>query len=243
MKNKTFLGLFLLILMLMSAAAAGAADSYSFELSEGYSFSEENEHWSIEISMPKVSGMADKEEQEALNEYILSKKDKMLEEYRELTASAEQSIKDGSDPHFSYQYSWNAVTDNDDYFVFRIEWFFASASAATLSEYFNLDKKTGRLLDFDEDAVTTPEEMAYIREEILAQMEAANEESRREYGAGLFRTEDGSLDNALGQAGNRNHWYYNGDNDLVITFDKYEIAPGVMGSPEFVIPHMSPAAG
>ena len=51
----------------------------------------------------------------------------------------------------------------------------------------------------------------------------------------MFWTEDDSLDISLGQVRYLNHWYYNQDGDLVITFDKYEIAPGAMGSPEFVI--------
>ena len=120
--------------------------------------------------------------------------------------------------------------------VFRTVWFLAAGSSSTLTEYWNLDKQTGKLLDFDEDAVTSLEQMASIREQIFSKMQEINES-----GEGMFWTEDDSLDISLGQVRYLNHWYYNEDGDLVIAFDKYEIAPGAMGNPEFVI-SVEPAA-
>ena len=38
------------------------------------------------------------------------------------------------------------------------------------------------------------------------------------------------------------HWYINNDGDLVIVFDKYEIAPGAQGESEFVIAAAAAAA-
>lgn len=221
--------------MIVLAGAVYADDSYTFELKEAYSFSEENENWSIKISLPEVSGMADEAEQIALNTYIMFKKDMMLEDYQENVVFAEQGKEQGYDPHFGYEYTWDVVTDSEDYFVFRISWFFAAGSSETRNEYFNLDKKTGRFLDFDEDAVTSPEKYSYVRDQIFAQMQAANEESRKEYGADTYWTEDDSLDVALRMTGYMNHWYYNQDGELVITFDKYDIAPGAIGCPEFIV--------
>lgn len=242
MKHRSFYLLLMAVLTFGLVCAASAQETYTFELSEAFSFREENDHWSIEISLPKVSGMADEDEQARLNDYILSKKDIMLEDYNQNVVFGEKGIEEGYDPHFMYQYYWDTVTDSDDYFVFRISWYFGAGSSTTLNEYFNLDKKTGKLLVFSEDAVTTPEQMAAVRAQILEQMEAANAESIKEYGAGLFWTEDDSLDISLGQVSYLNHWYYNADGDLVITFDKYEIAPGAAGSPEFVVhPEQVPA--
>lgn len=45
--------------------------------------------------------------------------------------------------------------------------------------------------------------------------------------------------NALGydvvEINDKHNYYFNDNGDLVISFDKYEIAPGYMGLPEFVI--------
>ncbi len=235
MKIKFLILTILAVSILTAAGALFAEDSFSFELTEAFSFSEKTDNWSIEISLPKISGMPSEIEQDELNAYILSKKDAMLEDYEQNVVFGKQGLEEGYDPHFNYQYTWDVVTDNDDYFVFRISWFFGAGSSTTLNEYFNLDKKTGKLLDFDEDAVTSLEEMVHVYESIRAQMDAANEESQKEYGANIFWTEDDSLDIALGNVRYLNHWYYDQDGNLVIAFDKYEVAPGAMGSPEFVI--------
>ena len=235
MKIKLLFLLVFAVLMINAAGTVFAEDSFTFELTEAFNYSEKTDNWSIEISLPQVSGMASEIEQEELNAYILSKKDAMLEDYQENVVFGEQALAEGNTPHFNYQYYWDVVTDNDNYFVFRISWFFGAGSSTTLNEYFNLDKKTGKLLDFDEDAVTSQEELLHVYESIRAQMDAANEENRKEYGVDLFWTEDDSLDIALGNVEYLNHWYYNQDDELVITFDKYEVAPGAVGCPEFVI--------
>ena len=230
MKNKFFTALMLAILSLVLFTTVSAETPYTFELTEAYAFMEKTDNWSIEISTPRISGMPDEEAQADLNAYLLSKKDEMLEDYRQNVTFGEQSVAEGYEPHFMYQYTWDVVTDSDDYFVFRISWFFAGGSSTTLNEYFNLDKRTGRLLDFDEDAVTDLAAMTHVYEVIYAQMKEINDS-----GEGMFWLEGDTLDIALGNVRYLNHWYYNQDGDLVINFDKYEVAPGAMGSPEFVI--------
>ncbi len=234
MRNKLFFTILLALTSLFFFSAVSADGPYTFELAEVFAFTEKTDNWSVEISMPGISGMPDEEAQADLNNYILSKKDAMLEEYYQNVAFGEQSIAEGNEPHFMYQYTWDIVTDSDDYFVFKISWFFAGGSSTTLNEYFNLDKKTGRLLDFDEDAVTSLEEMTHVYEVIYAAMKEINDS-----GEGMFWLDDDNLDIALGNVRYLNHWYYNQDGDLVINFDKYEVAPGAMGSPEFVIPAAS----
>lgn len=222
-----------LVLILLAAAITGIAsaeDLYHFELTEAFNFSEETDNWFIRISVPQISGMADEEAQADLNAHFLAVKDEMLEEYKLNTDSAQQSIAEGNEPHFGYQYGYDIVTDTDQFFVFRTSWYFAAGSSTTLNEYFNLDKQTGELLSFDKHIVTSPEAMASIHDQIYEEMKAINES-----GEGMFWLEDDSLDVALGQTGNLNHWYFNENGELVITFDKYEVAPGAMGSPEFVV--------
>ena len=218
------------VLTIITTTAAMAEEPYSFELTEAYHFTEKTDNWSIDISVPRISGMADEEEQAKLNEHFLTMKDSIRKGYEQDVEYAEQSPDEGNQPHFSYQYYWNMITDSDDYLVFRTSYFMAAGSSSTENEYWNLDKKTGKLLDFDKDAVTSPEQMAAIRKQIYSEMKASVES-----GEGMYWIEDDTLDVQLEKVGELNHWYYNSDGDLVITFDKYEIAPGAMGSQEFVI--------
>ena len=132
--------------------------------------------------------------------------------------------------HFLYELLWDVVTDSEDYFVFRLSCLYVSASATTMNEYFNLDKHTGRLLKFEEDAVTSPEQMTAIYDQIYAQMKEVNDS-----GEGMFWLEDEYLELALGNVPYLNHWYYNKDGNLVICFDGAEVAPASRGTVYFVI--------
>ncbi len=228
MKQRIALGLIFLVLVTVLTGTA-VADLYNFELSEAFNYAEATDNWSIDISVPALSGMADTAAQTNLNAYLLTIKDEMMADYEKNVASAEQSIAEGNEPHFSYQYSYDIVTDTETYFVFRISEFYAFGSSTTLNQYFTLDKNSGKLLNFDQDVVTSSEQLDNVRGQILAQMEAL-----MNAGEGIFFFDD-SLDTAMSKISELNHWYFNSDGNLVITFDKYDIGPGVMGCPEFEI--------
>ena len=225
MKTRSFIVLTSLILALTLVSVVFADEAYTFEVTEGFSFKEESGNVSVDISVPHVSGMADENDEIQLNAHFLEKKDEIMAEY-ERTVGME---KDGDGPHVEYKYSWDVITDNDDHFVIWTTYFFAAGSAGEQNEFFNLDKKTGKLLDFDEDAVTSLEEMAKVREQIFTSM------SNAKLAGADFWTEGDALDVQLGQVRYLNHWYFNKDGKLVICFDEAEIAPASMGTRYFVI--------
>ena len=51
----------------------------------------------------------------------------------------------------------------------------------------------------------------------------------------IYWTEDSVIGKDLRSVSPDHNFYWNKDGDLVIPFDKYEIAPGYMGTPEFTI--------
>jgi len=229
MKTRSFTVLTVLILALTLVSAAFADEVYTFEVTEGFSFTEETDISSIEISLPRVSGMADENDEILLNAHFLAKKNEIISDYEQNVEMAKANYPDGNGPHFEYKYSWDIVTDDDDHFVIWTTYSFASGSAGEQNEFFNLDKKTGKLLDFDEDAVTSLEAIAKIREQIFQSMSNAN------LAGADFWTEGDALDVQLGQVRYLNHWYYNKNGDLVICFDGAEIAPASRGTVYFVI--------
>ncbi len=230
MKTKLFIVLTALVLMIALVSAVSADDAYTFSVTEGFSFTEETDIASIDISVPHVSGMADENDQILLNAHFLAKKDEILSDYETNTVMAKANYPDGDGPHFEYKYSWEVITDDDDHFVIWTTYFFAAGSAGEQNEFFNLDKKTGKLLDFDKDAVTSLEQIAKIREQIYQSMSNANAAGRAD-----FWTEGDALDVQLGQVRYLNHWYYNKNGNLVICFDAAEVAPASMGTVYFVI--------
>lgn len=229
MKTKWFAGLIVTVLAVLLSSTVLVDADYEFGLTEGFAFREQTEIASIDVSVPRISGMADENDQILLNAHFLEKKNEILADYERNTEMAEANYPDGDGPHFEYKYSWEVITDDEDHFVIWTTYFFAAGSAGTQNEFFNLDKKTGKLLDFDRDAVTSLEKMVKIREQIYQSMTNAN-------AAGAdFWTEGDALDVQLGQVRYLNHWYYNKNGDLVIAFDEAEVAPASRGTVYFVI--------
>ena len=56
-----------------------------------------------------------------------------------------------------------------------------------------------------------------------------------EEGGMFFLAEDGEID-GFDKISENQKFYINNDGKIVICFDKYEIAAGAQGSPEFVLP-------
>ncbi len=229
MKTKLFIVLTALVLTAALFSAVSADEAYTFEVTDGFTFTEETDISSIDISVPRVSGLADENDEILLNAHFLAKKDEIMADYEANAEMAKANYPDGNGPHFEYKYSWEVITDDDEHFVIWTRYFFAAGSAGEKNEFFNLDKKTGKLLDFDEDAVTSLEQMAKIREFIFQSMSNANASGRAD-----FWTEGDALDVQLGQVRYLNHWYYNKDGNLVICFDAAEIAPASRGTVYFV---------
>lgn len=229
MKNRFFFVFAAMLLAIGLTAVVSAQDGFTFDVTEGFSFSEETEIASIDISVPHVSGMVDENDEILLNAHFLEKKNEIIADYEQNVEMAKANYPDGNGPHFDYKYSWDVITDDDDHFVIWTKYFFAAGSGGEQNEFFNLDKKTGKLLDFDKDAVTSLEQMAKIREQIFQSM------SNAKLAGADFWTEGNALDVSLGQVRYLNHWYYNKNGDLVICFDGAEIAPASRGTVYFVI--------
>ena len=129
MKTKMFVGLLMSIALILLAGNVFAEEAYTFELTEGFSFAEETDISSIEISVPLVSGMADENDQILLNAHFLEKKDEIMAEYNRNIEMAKANYPEGNGPQFEYNYSWDVITDDDDLFVIWTKYFFAAGSA------------------------------------------------------------------------------------------------------------------
>ncbi len=237
MNKKSFIVLMIFILAAVFCGAAYAEGPYTFELTEANTYSDEGGDWYLKVSVPQISGMADEEEQKELNDFFADSTAGMIDEYKRDVEYAKASREEGNTPHFGYEYFFDVVTDTDEYFVFRTTFLTIAGSSMSINEYYTLSKISGELVDFD-DVVTSEEEMLAIRDYIFSEMSRMNES-----GEGIYWLEDDALDNSLGMVEYTKHWYINAYGNLVITFDKYEIAPGAMGTSEFVISRETAAAG
>lgn len=227
MRKKLLFVFVLLILTIAFTGIVNADDTYSFDLTEADHVEEHTDNWYVDVSVPQISGMADKDLENDFNAYFLAWRDYVVEGYKQ---DSEQFLADfDSDdmPHFGYEYNWKTVTDSADYLVFNTWLFYAAGSSMTENEYWTLNKHTGKLAELDEfaDSVRLEE----IHDMILAAMIKENEKQE------VFWTDEDNFDAEFALIQMKNHWFVSDKGNLVITFDKYDIAPGAYGEIQFEI--------
>lgn len=119
----------------------------------------------------------------------------------------------------------------EQWFTLKLRVSLATGSGNTYYEYYHVDRRTGKIVKledlFDGDAYR-PVIEENIREQMRRQME---EDENVAY---FIKMESFGKD--FVEVDEDHNFYFNAQGELVIPFDKYEIAPGSMGCPEFTIP-------
>jgi len=113
---------------------------------------------------------------------------------------------------------------NDNRISFAVHYFEAMASSFTKTYYYTIDLKEDRLLTLEDLLGSNYEDK--INEQISDKIEKELEESPAKY----FQDEMGFKGISEDQS-----FYINDNNQIVVVFNKYEIAPGSSGEPEFII--------
>ena len=203
-------------------------EKYSFDLYVGDTIEDADVNWYLKINVPVVAGLADKQTEEAMNAHFAEVASGIQKEYELAVASAEENMVGEDGPHFGYEYGYEILADSDDYFVFKTVAFFAAGSSMTSSEFWTLDKNTGMPVRWED--VVPEDQLQKVYDQILDEMNAANKAN-----SGMYFTDGDTLYAAFGNVPAYHHWYLNADGELVIAFDKYEVAVGAMGTPEFTI--------
>lgn len=184
--------------------------------------------YSADVSTPKIEGITDKKLEEKLNREFKENAKTIIAQYE----NDVRKLKDefGEDTvHMGITSDYIVKTDNDNILAIDIYILNTAGSSSTVHSFYTIDKKTGKLLTlkglFKKDADYTGVLSDYIKKE----MRRENEENN-----GMYEL-DGEF--AFKKIKKDQNFYINDDGQLVICFDKYEVAAGAQGSPEFVIPN------
>lgn len=125
------------------------------------------------------------------------------------------------------------IRDDETLFILRFRAAINAGGSADYSHYVVLDRRTGEVLQLS--GLFQPESnyIFPISREIKAQMEEQMKAGEANYflPGGMWPDEECFSTIEADQ-----NFYINDENQLVIVFDEYEVAPGSMGEPEFVIP-------
>lgn len=177
----------------------------------------------MNIKVPKIEG----DSGEAVD-YI----NKDVEELTNILAERfnEELEEIGNEGHSSIYVDYDVVTNTDQWFTLKITVFEAAGSSNTYYKYYHIDKVNGKIVTLG-DLAANEDFYSRIKENIKAQMKAqmqANSDL-------LYWTDNEDFGMEFEELGPNHNFYWTDDGDIVIVYDKYEVAPGYMGTPEFVV--------
>ena len=186
-----------------------------------YTYSDDN--YTLDIDVPHVTGQ-NSDAENYINKDI-DEMTKLLSDrfYRELEA-------DEGKGHGSVHVDYEVVTNTDKWFTLRLRVCEAYGSGNTYYKYYHIDKIKGCIVDLSDLAI---DDSFYskLKAEVQRQMKVEMSEDKNiEYWL-----EDDPFGVFYLEPGENSNFYWNDDGDLVIVFNKYDAAPGFMGTPEFTV--------
>lgn len=134
--------------------------------------------------------------------------------------------------HVGADINYQILRNDDDMLVVQ---FFSTINAGGSVQYsrnFVLDKQKGKILGLSDLFLKSSDYRGLISQDILRQMK-----EQMKNGKGIYFVPGGIWPESacFKEIEEEQNFYINSQNHLVIVFDEYEVAPGSMGSPEFVI--------
>ena len=150
------------------------------------------------------------------------------------TALVNQFYKDleitGNNGYGSIRVDYEATTNTDRWFTLKLSVSETAASSNTYFKFYHIDKKQGKIVELG-DLFNTDKFSDILVAEIKKQMQEqmANDENIS------YWINNSGIGEEFATVSADHNFYWNENGDLVIIFDEYEVGPGSMGTPEFVI--------
>ena len=196
-----------------------------------YEVSEET--YNANIQVPAIKNLENKELENALNEQYHAEGKALYEEF---TAEV-GDLKAHGGGHLGVDSGYEIKTDNDQ--ILSIGRYIVNTvgSSSTVIQYETIDKKNEILLSLpmlfkDDTYIRIISEN--IKEQMRTEMISSNQE--KTYWIKDVDIADEDLFDDFKSIDARQKFYITENGKLVISFDKYEVAPGYMGIIEFEIP-------
>lgn len=198
------------------------------------SYEKQNDDMGISVSIPSVemiagetNGLADSvnEEIHELCQKYADEAAERAEEYKKAFLATGGSEEEWKAHKIQIQVGYDLKSQSERYLSFVIWGTESWTSAYSASKYYNLDLKSGELVSLKdllgEDYIQT------VNESILSQMDAVEKEKNIE----LWTPEEGGFTSISDQT----PFYIDEEENPVIVFEKYEIAPGSAGEINFTV--------
>ena len=191
-------------------------------------FELKDNNFDAQLKTPAIEGLDSKLEA-MLNEKYLDENQKLYDDF--MKEIDELKKADMEEAHMGIASGYEVKTDTDKLLVIGRYVVNTAGSSSTTIKYDTIDKQNKLLITlpslFKDEAY-----IDIISENIKAQMKEQMKDEDN-----VYWLEDEMMgDENFSKIDKNQSFYITKDNQLVIAFDKYEVAPGYMGNPEFIIP-------
>ena len=191
-------------------------------------FELKDNNFDAELKTPAIEGL-DSNLEAMLNQKYLDENQKLYDDF--MKEIDELKKADMEEAHMGIASGYEVKTDTDKLLVIGRYVVNTVGSSSTTIQYDTIDKQNKLLITlpslFKDEAY-----IDIISENIKAQMKEQMKDENN-----VYWLEDEMMgDENFSKIDKNQSFYITKDNQLVIAFDKYEVAPGYMGNPEFIIP-------
>ncbi len=191
------------------------------------------------VRVPEIRGMADAAREASLNERFRSTAYTVIDEFANDARAilSDYTVEDA--PHYQVGYDFRIPARSDSTLTLALTYYSVAGSSYYTTSFFNFDRRTRALIELDDYFVPGSAAASILRGEILRQMRLrmAADENQVFWIDGLLNPDETlDWDALLTAVRENNGYYFNDRGELVVVFGKYDVGPGSMGAPEFVIP-------
>lgn len=192
---------------------------------------EEDKTKLINAKIPALENTGNTELEKRINYEIMLKMNEILEEAEKRAAEYKEAVIETGGNEYDYQpiniqIDYKVGYSNDKVVSFMISKSEILANAYTEIYFYNVDIETGKKLNLRD--VLGNEYKQIVDTTIYKEIEERSKNPDNIY----FTADEGGFE---GIENEYQDFYINSDGKVVIVFEKYKIAPGYMGTQEFVI--------
>ena len=177
----------------------------------------------LEADIPSVNDPFNKDSGDLINRDVNELTEAVIADFYEAVE------RDGGEGYGALHITHETLCSTEEWFTLQLTVSESAASSSAVIRIYHIDRVNGRYVSFG-DLFDSNSRKA-MEELILADMQAqmAEDDTVSYWEAGV----DAEADFAALSADQS--FYFAANGDLVIVYDEFEVAPGYMGNPEFVI--------
>ncbi len=186
--------------------------------------------YTADVATPEIKGLLDKELEDKLNKEFKDNANAVIAAFESDVEALKKEFGDET-VHMGVDMNYLVKTDNADYLALDVYIVNMAGSSSEKHTFYTIDKKSGKLLTLKGMFKKDADYVGVLSKYIKGEMERRNKEED-----GMFWTDEDEFAEGFKEIKPDQNFYINSNGNIVICFDKYEVAAGAQGSPEFAIP-------